>query len=86
MRQSSQNQLQELDTESVDIPGTELRVARVALWGGRRPDQLLATGGVVGWSLDAASSKNRSHFERGDHRPGRARVHGAPAKIPTTGT
>ena len=27
----------------------------VALWGGRRPDQLLATHGVAGWSLDAAS-------------------------------
>jgi len=27
----------------------------VALWGGRRPDQLRATLGVAGWSLDAAS-------------------------------
>jgi aryl-alcohol dehydrogenase-like predicted oxidoreductase len=27
----------------------------VALWGGRRPDQLRATVGVAGWSLDAAS-------------------------------
>jgi hypothetical protein len=27
----------------------------VALWGGRRPDQLQATLGVPGWSLDAAS-------------------------------
>src|SRR6202162_1088461 len=27
----------------------------VALWGGRRPDQLRATPGVAGWSLDAAS-------------------------------
>jgi len=24
----------------------------VALWGARRPDQLRATGGVGGWSLD----------------------------------
>lgn len=27
----------------------------VALWGGRRPDQLFALEGVLGWSLDAAS-------------------------------
>jgi len=27
----------------------------VALWGGRRPDQLLAVLGVAGWSLDAAT-------------------------------
>ena len=27
----------------------------VALWGGRHPDQLLATLGVAGWSIDAAS-------------------------------
>jgi len=27
----------------------------VALWGGRRPDQLRATLGVAGWSLDVAS-------------------------------
>jgi aryl-alcohol dehydrogenase-like predicted oxidoreductase len=27
----------------------------VALWGGRRPDQLRAALGVAGWSLDAAS-------------------------------
>jgi aryl-alcohol dehydrogenase-like predicted oxidoreductase len=27
----------------------------VALWGGRRPDQLRATHGVAGWSLDSAS-------------------------------
>jgi aryl-alcohol dehydrogenase-like predicted oxidoreductase len=27
----------------------------VALWGGRHPDQLIATLGVAGWSIDAAS-------------------------------
>jgi aryl-alcohol dehydrogenase-like predicted oxidoreductase len=27
----------------------------VALWGGRRPDQLEAAQGVAGWSLDAAT-------------------------------
>jgi aryl-alcohol dehydrogenase-like predicted oxidoreductase len=52
MRQSSQNQLQELDTESVDIPGTELRVGRVALgtwamggwmWGGTDDRESVAT-------------------------------------------
>jgi aryl-alcohol dehydrogenase-like predicted oxidoreductase len=52
MRQSSQNQLQELSTESVDIPGTDLRVARVALgtwamggwmWGGTDDRDSVAT-------------------------------------------
>src|SRR6202049_1590705 len=52
MRQSSQNQLQELSTESVDIPGTELRVSRVALgtwamggglWGGTDDRESIAT-------------------------------------------
>jgi aryl-alcohol dehydrogenase-like predicted oxidoreductase len=27
----------------------------VALWGGRRPDQLRAALGLAGWSLDAAA-------------------------------
>ena len=52
MRQSSQNQLQELSTESVDIPGTDLRVGRVALgtwamggwmWGGTDERESVAT-------------------------------------------
>jgi aryl-alcohol dehydrogenase-like predicted oxidoreductase len=52
MRQFGQNQLQELDTESVDIPGTALRVARVALgtwamggwmWGGTDERESVAT-------------------------------------------
>src|SRR5712671_6554099 len=52
MRQSSQNQMQELDTESVAIPGTELRVGRVALgtwamggwmWGGSDDGESVAT-------------------------------------------
>jgi aryl-alcohol dehydrogenase-like predicted oxidoreductase len=30
----------------------------VALWGGRRPDQLQAALGVQGWSLDAATKAN----------------------------
>src|SRR5882757_11038647 len=52
MRQSSQNQPQELDTESVAIPGTGLRVGRVALgtwamggwmWGGSDERESVAT-------------------------------------------
>jgi aryl-alcohol dehydrogenase-like predicted oxidoreductase len=52
MRQSSQNQMQELDTESVVIPGTELHVGRVALgtwamggwmWGGTDDGESVAT-------------------------------------------
>jgi aryl-alcohol dehydrogenase-like predicted oxidoreductase len=52
MRQSSQNQPQELSSESVDIPGTELRVSRVALgtwamggwmWGGTDDRESVAT-------------------------------------------
>src|SRR5882757_5137518 len=52
MPQSSQNQMQELDTESVAIPGTELRVGRVALgtwamggwmWGGTDDSESVAT-------------------------------------------
>src|SRR5258708_24888337 len=52
MRQASENQLQELGTESVDIPGTTLRVSRVALgtwamggwmWGGADDRESVAT-------------------------------------------
>ena len=52
MRQASENQLQELGTESVDIPGTALRVGRVALgtwamggwmWGGTDDRESVAT-------------------------------------------
>ena len=52
MRQFSQIQLQELGTESVDIPGTGLRVGRVALgtwamggwmWGGTDERESVAT-------------------------------------------
>ena len=52
MRQSSQNLMQELDAESVAIPGTELRVGRVALgtwamggwmWGGTDDSESVAT-------------------------------------------
>jgi aryl-alcohol dehydrogenase-like predicted oxidoreductase len=52
MGQSSQNQLQELSTESVDISGTDLRVGRVALgtwamggwmWGGTDERESVAT-------------------------------------------
>jgi aryl-alcohol dehydrogenase-like predicted oxidoreductase len=52
MPQSSQNRLQELDRESVDIPGTTLRVGRVALgtwamggwmWGGSDDRESAAT-------------------------------------------
>jgi aryl-alcohol dehydrogenase-like predicted oxidoreductase len=34
----------------------------VALWGGRRPDQLQAALGVQGWSLDAATKANIDHI------------------------
>jgi aryl-alcohol dehydrogenase-like predicted oxidoreductase len=52
MRQSVQSQLQEVQTESVDIPGTQLQVARVALgtwamggwmWGGTDERESVAT-------------------------------------------
>jgi len=52
MRQSVQSQLQEIQTESVDIPGTQLQVARVALgtwamggwmWGGTDERESVAT-------------------------------------------
>jgi aryl-alcohol dehydrogenase-like predicted oxidoreductase len=52
MRQSNQTQLQQVDTESVDIPGTALRVSRVALgtwamggwmWGGTDAQESVAT-------------------------------------------
>jgi aryl-alcohol dehydrogenase-like predicted oxidoreductase len=52
MRQSVQSQLQEVQTESVDIPGTQLQVARVALgtwamggwmWGGTDQRESVAT-------------------------------------------
>ena len=52
MQQSVQTQMREVDTESVDIPGTQLRVARVALgtwamggwmWGGTDESASVAT-------------------------------------------
>ena len=52
MQQSVQTQMREVDTESVDIPGTQLRVARVALgtwamggwmWGGTDERAAVAT-------------------------------------------
>jgi aryl-alcohol dehydrogenase-like predicted oxidoreductase len=52
MRQLVQTQMQEVETESVDIPGTELRVSRVALgtwamggwmWGGTDERESVAT-------------------------------------------
>jgi aryl-alcohol dehydrogenase-like predicted oxidoreductase len=52
MRQSVQSQMQEVHTESVDIPGTQLRVSRVALgtwamggwmWGGTDKRESVAT-------------------------------------------
>jgi hypothetical protein len=52
MRQSNQIQLQQVETESVDIPGTALRVSRVALgtwamggwmWGGTDEQESVAT-------------------------------------------
>src|SRR2546426_4397964 len=52
MRQSVESQMQEVQTESVDIPGTELHVSRVALgtwamggwmWGGTDERESVAT-------------------------------------------
>src|SRR4029077_11378200 len=52
MRQSAETQLHEVETESVYIPGTQLRVSRVALgtwamggwmWGGTDERQSVAT-------------------------------------------
>jgi aryl-alcohol dehydrogenase-like predicted oxidoreductase len=34
----------------------------VALWGGRRPDQIHAALGISGWSLDAASLAKINHI------------------------
>src|SRR3989454_12704382 len=58
MRQSVESQMQEVQTESVDIPGTQLRVSRVALgtwamggwmWGGTDARESVAT---IGSALD----------------------------------
>ena len=51
MRQSNQAQIEEVDTELVDLPGTKLRVSRVAL----------GTWAMGGWMWGAGpTSANRS--------------------------
>jgi len=52
MRQSVQSQIYEVQSEFVDAPGTQLRVA---LGDARHPDQLQAALGVAGWSLGTAT-------------------------------